>query len=78
MRRKPKPIPRFANEAAELLLSHFASSDVGLGEAVRRMRHDLLAKGNLLGLAYTAYCSADLRIDWAETWASIAVSPSRP
>jgi hypothetical protein len=52
----------FANEAAELLLRHFASATVGLGEAVRRMRHDLLAKGNLLGLAYTAYCSADLRL----------------
>jgi hypothetical protein len=52
---------RLANEAGQLLLSHFASG-VGVGEAVRRMRCDLLNKGNLAGLAYTAYCSADLRL----------------
>jgi hypothetical protein len=52
----------FANEAAESMLRHLASGQVGLGEAMRRMRHDFLARGNLLGLAYTAYCSADLRL----------------
>jgi hypothetical protein len=51
-----------AGEAAERLLRHFAGGDVGVGEALRRMRLDLLAKGNLLGLAYTAYCSADLKL----------------
>lgn len=51
-----------ANEAVELMLHHFAQGGFGMGEVLRRMRHDLLAKGNLLGLAYTAYCSADLRL----------------
>jgi hypothetical protein len=51
-----------AGEAVELMLRHFASGQVGIGEVVRRMRHDLLAKGNLLGLAYTPYCSAELRL----------------
>jgi hypothetical protein len=53
---------RLANEAAELLWGHVAAGDVGVGEAVRRLRCDLLDKGNLVGLAYTAYCSADLRL----------------
>ncbi|MFE5713429.1 hypothetical protein ACFQ7J_21765 [Streptomyces sp. NPDC056501] len=51
-----------AGEAVELLLHHFHSEQHRMGEALRRMRHDLLAKGNLLGLAYTAYCSADLQL----------------
>ncbi|MBT1188992.1 hypothetical protein HET69_34665 [Streptomyces sp. CJ_13] len=50
-----------AGEATELLLHHFYTGQ-RMGEALRRMRHDLLAKGNLLGLAYTAYCSADLQL----------------
>ncbi|MFD3480488.1 hypothetical protein [Streptomyces sp. NPDC058695] len=55
-------IQSLAGEVTERILRHFAVGDIGMGEAVRRMRHDLLAKGNLLGLAYTAYCSADLRL----------------
>jgi hypothetical protein len=52
-----------ASEAIELFLDGFAGDDgVGVGEAVRRMRLALLSKGNLLGLGYTAYCSADLRL----------------
>ncbi|MBE4740502.1 hypothetical protein [Streptomyces caniscabiei] len=51
-----------AGEAAEHMLRHFGGGRVGMGEVVRRMRHDLLAKGNLLGLTYTAYCSAELRL----------------
>ena len=51
-----------AGEAAELLLGHFAGGEIGMGEALRRMRLDLLAKGNLLGLAFTAYCSSDLQL----------------
>ena len=31
-----------------------------VGAALRSMRLGLLGKGNLMGLAYTAYCSADL------------------
>ncbi|MFI8520047.1 hypothetical protein ACIGEZ_19790 [Streptomyces sp. NPDC085481] len=51
-----------AGEVTERMLTHFAPGQIGMGEAARRTRHDLLAKGNLLGLAYTAYCSADLRL----------------
>ena len=52
-----------ASEAAEVLFAAFAGPDaVHVGEAVRRMRLHFLAKGNLLGLAYTPYCAADLRL----------------
>lgn len=52
-----------AAEAAESFFRHFAGPDLpGAGEALRRMRLDLLGKGNVMGLAYTAYCSADLRL----------------
>ena len=52
-----------AGEAAEVFLREVATGDrVGVGEAMRRMRLHFLQKGNVLGLAYTAYCSADLRL----------------
>ncbi|MFE9846226.1 hypothetical protein [Streptomyces goshikiensis] len=52
-----------AAEAAERFFDHFADpGGVDVGEAVRRMRLDLLGKGNVLGLAYTPYCSAELRL----------------
>jgi hypothetical protein len=37
-------------------------SGARMGDAIREMRWELLNKGNLLGLAYTPYCFADLRI----------------
>jgi hypothetical protein len=52
---------RVANEAAEQFLLHFGSKKP-VGEALHRMRLHFLEKGNLLGLAYTAYCSADLKL----------------
>jgi hypothetical protein len=51
-----------AGEAAERFFRHFRVSRSGVGAALLRMRLELLAKGNLLGLAYTPYCSADLRL----------------
>ena len=33
-----------------------------MGEAMQRMRRSFLAKGNVMGLAYTLYCSASLRL----------------
>jgi hypothetical protein len=51
-----------AGEAAEFLLRGLAASQLSVGEAVRRLRLHFISKGNLLGLAYTAYCSADLRL----------------
>lgn len=52
-----------AGEVAEVLFGHLnAGSDLGVGEALRRTRLHFLAKGNVLGLAYTAYCSADLAL----------------
>ena len=55
---------RVANEAAEVFFDNFTKEEekVGVGEALRRMRLHLLRKGNLLGLVYTAYCSADLHL----------------
>jgi hypothetical protein len=52
---------KLAGEAAELFFEHFRGN-LSVGEALRRMRIQLLKKGNLLGLAYSAYCSADLRL----------------
>jgi CHAT domain len=49
---------QMAGEAAEELLSRLSKYPVG--EALRQMRLHFLRKGNLLGLAYTPYCSADL------------------
>ncbi|MBO3752683.1 hypothetical protein J5X84_42100 [Streptosporangiaceae bacterium NEAU-GS5] len=52
---------RLAGEAVELMLEGLISRQLPVGQALHRMRSRLLAKGNLLGLAYTAYCSNDLR-----------------
>ncbi|GIE92566.1 CHAT domain-containing protein [Paractinoplanes rishiriensis] len=35
---------------------------LGVGAAVRRMRWELLSRGNVMGLAYSPYCDADLRL----------------
>ena len=56
-----------ANEAAEEVLTRMNNKDasgnfLGVGEALRQMRLHFLGKGNLLGLAYTAYCSANLKL----------------
>jgi hypothetical protein len=51
---------RVASEAAEEFFSHFHMSGVSVGQALQQMRLHFLMKGNLLGLAYTSYCSADL------------------
>jgi chaperonin GroEL len=50
-----------AGEPAEVFWQqmHARSS---AGQALRRMRFALLRRGSLLGLAYTAYCSADLTL----------------
>ena len=50
-----------ANEAAEVFFSHF-QRETNVGKALQQMRFQLLRKGNLIGLAYTPYCSADLRL----------------
>lgn len=49
-----------ANEAGAEFLQHFETETAG--EALRRMRNHLLCKGNLMGLAYSAYCLSALRI----------------
>jgi hypothetical protein len=56
-----------ASEAAEMVLVAMNSKDpkgefIGVGHAIRQMRLHFLGKGNLLGLAYTPYCSADLKL----------------
>jgi CHAT domain-containing protein len=50
-----------ASVAAESFLADFTSGATA-GEAIRHMRWRLLARGNLLGFAYTPYCAADLRM----------------
>jgi hypothetical protein len=49
-----------ANEFGAEFLKHFQTETAG--EALRRTRNRLLCKGNLMGLAYSAYCLSALRI----------------
>jgi hypothetical protein len=57
-----------AGRFAELFYQHLTTSPGGLpvGQALRRARLDLLAKGNVAGLAYTAFCSMDLALNAGE------------
>ena len=48
--------------AAEHLLHALLEPEATIGSALQRMRRALIAKGNVMGLAYTAYCSASLRV----------------
>ncbi|WP_220211445.1 MFS transporter [Reticulibacter mediterranei] len=50
-----------AAEAAEHFFAAFQAGKT-VGQALQHMRLHLLAKGNLLGLAYTPYCSANLHL----------------
>jgi hypothetical protein len=50
-----------ATEVAQHLLTDIAAG-TKLGEALRSLRWQLANKGNLLGLAYTLYAMADLRV----------------
>ncbi|MDX3691975.1 CHAT domain-containing protein [Streptomyces europaeiscabiei] len=51
----------FATEVAELFWQHFVDGET-VGAALHKVRMELLGKGNVLGLAYTAYCSNSLRL----------------
>jgi hypothetical protein len=56
---------RIAMDIARQFFGHFASKEGARRSAVaalRAVRLDYLAKGNLLGLFYTPYCWADLRM----------------
>lgn len=48
--------------AAEAFFRHFVAARLPAGEAVRRTRMELLGRGNVMGFAYTAHCSADLAL----------------
>jgi hypothetical protein len=50
-----------ASEVAERFFSHFRRHE-NVGVALHATRIELLKKGNLLGLAYTPYCSAELSL----------------
>jgi len=52
---------RLAGEAIEDFLS-FLRMGRNTGEAIYCMRWELLHKGNVMGLAYTPYCSAALQL----------------
>ncbi len=52
---------QLANEASETFFLKFWAGS-GLGESLRFMRLQFLGKGNLMGLAYTPYCSAELKL----------------
>jgi hypothetical protein len=60
-----------ANEFGAEFLKHFATETAG--EALRRTRNRLLSKGNLMGLAYSAYCLSGLRL--ADTASPAAANP---
>ncbi|UYF97127.1 leucine-rich repeat domain-containing protein (plasmid) [Rhodococcus aetherivorans] len=53
-----------ASEFAQRFYEHFMGGNpMTVGQAMRRARLDLLAKGNVAGLVYTAFCSMDLAFD---------------
>lgn len=52
-----------ASETALLFFSYLLEKDGTVGQAIRRMRFDFLFRGNLMGLAYTPYCSANLHLE---------------
>ncbi|MGH2939978.1 MAG: hypothetical protein ACRDPE_17850 [Solirubrobacterales bacterium] len=52
-----------ASEGGEVFFRLLAGTpQMGVGEALRRTRVHFLGKGNMLGLAYTAYCRAELAL----------------
>ena len=51
-----------AVSVGEMLLSSFTAGEA-IADAIHSMRWQLANRGNLLGLAYTAYCMADLKIE---------------
>ncbi len=54
---------KMASEASEVFFGYLAATPgLGAGEALRRTRLHFLGKGNLLGLAYTTYCRAELTL----------------
>lgn len=53
--------PRVAFAVARRLVE-LLGQQVGVGEAIYTIRWELANKGNLLGLAYTPYCLADLHL----------------
>gem|GEM_PF-4539840 len=55
-------MPGFAEESGRVFLEAFESSQT-VGTALRRVRHAAFARGNVLGLAYTAYAPAGLRLE---------------
>lgn len=53
-----------ASEFAQAFYGHLmADSAMTVGQALRRARFDFLAKGNITGLVYTAFCSMDLILE---------------
>jgi hypothetical protein len=52
---------QLANEVALEFLKRFFTHQ-SVGRALSEMRMHFLRKGNLLGLAYTAYCSSNLAL----------------
>ena len=51
-----------ASEAGAALVRSIVVEGASVGGALQAMRRELLAKGNVMGLAYTAYCSASLTL----------------
>lgn len=51
-----------ASEAGRIFLYNFRAGS-SVGESMQNMRLSLLARNNLMGLNYTAYCSADLALE---------------
>jgi hypothetical protein len=63
-----------ACHAVELLLAHLWGGD-GVGVALWRTRRQLLARGNVMGLAYSAYCDVNLRLPQVErSWHTVPSS----
>jgi hypothetical protein len=53
---------QIANDAAQEFFRQIRGVNATVGSSIQRMRRALLAKGNVLGLAYTAYCVESLAV----------------
>ena len=56
---------KVAVPVAEMLFASLATEEP-VADAIRTMRWTLVNRGNLLGLAYTPYCFADLRVSFVQ------------
>jgi len=51
-----------AVQVAEIFFDEFVNKGTAVSQALHKIQLHFLSKGNLFGLMYTPYCSADLKL----------------